>query len=515
MNNDDRDDIGFFGYLFYGIIIWAVVWGTIKFIFQHIDTGLETFIAAAVSGVIMFTAQYFRIKLNDYEDMKEVKLLSLNTVESITANNLREFINNSGNKINSNYSDIFNEYQDTLMYNADKYKLLLTLKDKFSDENKKRLFEQLENPIHSNTILTNSITNYNDIQDPSFRKSLILENLLSDISRNYQFNLHTQAFSPSQAYESLMEEFDTLKKDFNNDFAGTQIGFLGEENTLREMKKQLFKGTILEDIRLELDNEEKDSANPDFVYVGPNGVFCMEVKNYATTGNYDVHITEDGQWNKIDKHGNRESIKSVTSQIVQHRFVFSTFINQKLKEKYGENAPEIEIENFIIFANDNVNIKNESKAKIMRTSMIHENIKQFNAGLSDELQRNIVEIIEKYKLKPKKYPVVDYSSKLNIIKRKVDRLLAIIHDYQHVLETIDNTNIQTPTKLNKNFSTIRTFSSKAALAIIDWASTLYFIALIIWTFHNGSTNLDIFEIVVFIIIVILKLFHVVPRLIHK
>lgn len=365
--------------------------------------------------------------------------VQLTKSESKQVDELRESTINELENINKNYPyPSSKDGKDLMMLNTDKYNYLLNLSDTFNEDFEGKL-EKLKKEFGKKgwlgRITSSSISN-NKIFMKKLRECVVyfgfdFYNLIDEIPKNYRYSDKDNELR--LATHKLIREYEELKNEFMNEFIATKLGFDGENRTIKEMKKFLTEGKIIEDVRLELNNEDRDSANPDIVYVGPNGIFCIEVKNYGSGGSYDLRITKDGQWKTISKNGEEKAMKSVTSQINHHKYVFTTFINNKLKDKYGKNAPNINIENFIVIANDKVSIENKCEGlNIMRTSMVHHNIQKRPTILSKELQQNIIEIIEEFRVESLKYPVKDYKKAINDLKTKTKRLYLIYGVYNNM-----------------------------------------------------------------------------------
>ncbi|WP_147436847.1 hypothetical protein [Oceanobacillus piezotolerans] len=148
------------------------------------------------------------------------------------------------------------------------------------------------------------------------------------------------------------------------------------------------------------------------LYTGPTGIHSLEIKNFGAKGNWNIHISKDGQWQKVFQNGNREPMKDVGNQMNYHIAVKERFLNGKLKEKYGGTAPKIKVHAAIVIANDTVMVENESELPVLRLSSLYRYLEKEVSHVSEEWQDRIVRILEDHKKSGKPYEVQNFQANM-------------------------------------------------------------------------------------------------------
>lgn len=215
-----------------------------------------------------------------------------------------------------------------------------------------------------------------------------------------------QEISPIFLMDKKLEELNNKK---NNLIWNINQGVMGEKRTLKDMELYITKGQILNSVRIEYKDR---SAESDLIYVGPTGVYSFEVKNYGTKSNWSIRVNPDGLWRKVYSDGTEEPMNSVGSQVTYHIAVKERFLNEKLKERYGDDAPEIKVKGAVIMANDIVMVENESSLPIIRISGIREFLEKEEDILTPEWQERIIEIFKEYTQKGKSYEIPNFEAEL-------------------------------------------------------------------------------------------------------
>ena len=250
-------------------------------------------------------------------------------------------------------------------------------------------------------------------------------------------------------------------------------GVEGERRIVDNMKLILQEGHLLESVRIE---HMGLSAESDIVYIGSTGVYSLEVKNFGEKGNWSIHISKDGQWQKVFPNGKREPMKDVGNQVNYHMAVKERFLNEKLKELYGESAPKVKVNPVVVIANDTVMIDNESDLPILRASSIYRYIEQGQNILTNEWQEKIAELLIEHSLPGKKYEIPNFVARLENILLESENLLSLYKlRYEFIDQLCDEAKLKQNSRLsrNKGFKKIVTKTIGATAVIYLSIITIY------------------------------------------
>ncbi|NRY60665.1 hypothetical protein DZE40_001760 [Clostridium beijerinckii] len=227
----------------------------------------------------------------------------------------------------------------------------------------------------------------------------------------------------SNKYGSYLESCFNKKEEFvnlcdkrikyiQNHYNSAKVGREGEEYVDKELL--LYDNFYnLSNIRIEVkdSNGNLQSIENDNIVISIYGVFVLEVKNFGTTGNYDIEIERDGRW--LKKYRNNrpvETMKSATSQNNRHIALLNRYINQILNRSIDNY---IDADGIVVIANDKISIKNKSEnQKIFRASEVYPYIRKQSIKLSKTEMDLLKTSLLRDKLPIKEYPIYDYRREL-------------------------------------------------------------------------------------------------------
>lgn len=215
-----------------------------------------------------------------------------------------------------------------------------------------------------------------------------------------------------------------------------RVGLAGENVVDKELDFYRDKLHNLSNIRLEVEDTTVESDN---IVLSDNGVFCIEVKNYG--GNHRgsrIVVTKDGLWHRYSAEGEVMEISDITSQVYRHIGITQRFVNEKLREKYGD-IPYVDFYPIIVFPNNSIEIENHSDIPILRVSHIYHHISTFSSkGFSKVYWEDISDILNDNNKGVKPYPVKLCADKLIANYKKVYFKLKLLSeiDKKYNLEKI-------------------------------------------------------------------------------
>lgn len=238
-----------------------------------------------------------------------------------------------------------------------------------------------------------------------------------DLNLDFQKTLNVAASIKYDLGQNLLAaQIGPILEQFRNDAGGIISGVNGEERVKNDLKIYDYLLTCLYDFRIKVDN---DYVENDVIILCENGVFSVEIKNFGSSGSYDIKISSDGQWLKC--HGGyEEPMKDVMLQVNRHVAIKHKLINRELKSKYGESFEPVDVIPLIVIANDNVKINNQTNNTIIRSSQIFSKITEHKKCLSNQVISDIVNILNEHKVPSKPYPYNDY---YRMIEEKLDFIL--------------------------------------------------------------------------------------------
>jgi len=180
---------------------------------------------------------------------------------------------------------------------------------------------------------------------------------------------------------------------------------------------------VLHNLRLEFPNKDgtMDSVETDTLVLSPTGVFAIEAKNYGKSGRYRIVVTSDGNWYKEypsryeDEDPKRELMKNPFKQNDRHVAYLEAFINKTLNH---DMMNWIHVENIVVIANDNVEIKSDLKSgqTLTRIGNLYGHLTKNQTQILNMDELNIVKTaLEENSLPGKKYPLNDYTGDIKIL----------------------------------------------------------------------------------------------------
>ena len=209
-----------------------------------------------------------------------------------------------------------------------------------------------------------------------------------------------------QELKNLYDAYKAANENFNSDIKGTRLGQAGEETVLKEFDFYRNQMKVLTNIRLEVNGQSVES---DLIVVSPYGLFIIEVKNLGSSGSYSIAIDRDGRWKKVMRNGKFKPMGSVSSQNVRHLHGVETVVN----EAFGNTSGSwIQAHSIIAFANDTVNIQNNSNNVVLRSSEIINEIRRHPIIFSEDEIEKIADIIQKSNKPALGYDVENWVKKI-------------------------------------------------------------------------------------------------------
>lgn len=268
-----------------------------------------------------------------------------------------------------------------------------------------------------------------------------------------QFNLSIGDVRDFQSKcQELIQKYDDWNREKKQFTWTIKQGVDGEQKIVDGMKLMLSEGKVLENVRVEYMDR---SAESDVIYVGTTGVFTLEVKNFGSKGNWNIHISKDGQWQRVYPNGNREPMNDVGSQINYHVAVQEKLINDKLKVIYGDSAPKIKMKGAAVIANDTVMVENLSDITVLRESSIYRFLEQGDANLGKELQERIIQILEEYKLPGRRFKVPNFYGMMENILLELNHLSELYQLRYKWLEELEKESVSDSPTLKEEGAGVR------------------------------------------------------------
>ena len=221
--------------------------------------------------------------------------------------------------------------------------------------------------------------------------------------------IYTGHKSCKEHYQSLQQRYVELKTELDASTWRVSQGVEGENRVYDLLKVFLHTGYLLQSVRVEYEGYSSES---DLMYIGPTGVYTLEIKNFGEGSNWSIHIAKDGQWRKVFPNGTMQAMEDVGNQVSFHTGLKTRFLNEKLRELYGSEAPMIIVEGAVVIANDNVFIENDSDLEVHRPSSLVCYLEKGEAILSPEWQKRIVDVLKQHALEGKKYPLPDFFAQM-------------------------------------------------------------------------------------------------------
>lgn len=208
------------------------------------------------------------------------------------------------------------------------------------------------------------------------------------------------------SFSDLVAATNQQYQDILMDYLAIKRGLEGEAYVNRVIN-DYYDVINLENIRLEIEDKQGQiqSVENDNILITRQGVFILEVKNYGSSGAYDLVIERDGRWLKRFPNGQVETISNATGQNNRHVNYVSKFINEYLEQDFNTLIP---VYGVVIIPNDSISIDNQDPLQsIYRASQIYQFIMSKDVVLTQEKMKQIETLIKSHKLPSKSYPLID------------------------------------------------------------------------------------------------------------
>ena len=269
-----------------------------------------------------------------------------------------------------------------------------------------KYFKELKNAINDNSLIIDNnvfrISNkdwggykgYIDNTEPFYM--LFIYNLFIHYlfynNKSLLIDYCKEIWKIEDLYNNLFEELDKDRGIIFSGVAGEKM--VEEEFNIYKDELEYFSNIRLEDDGL--------SVETDGLIVSERGIFSIEIKNYKFQ---KLKISKDGRWTKC--YGdNEEVINDVGSQMNRHIIIAERLFNKHLKD--AGIKEKIEIKPMIIFANNDIEIENNSDMVVVRASQIYNNFKKSDCNYSKKTISEIKKYIKNNKLPAKKYEIINY-----------------------------------------------------------------------------------------------------------
>ncbi|MCR1847891.1 NERD domain-containing protein [Paeniclostridium sordellii] len=238
--------------------------------------------------------------------------------------------------------------------------------------------------------------------------------------------------------ESLNTLRECRKITIKNRFNMLYKGYVGEEfvNKYLSLNEDNGKYINLSNIKLKVDTGTIENDN---IILSKNGIFVLEVKNWGNGENYNIKISEDGQWYKVFNY-NREDEKYDKSPFQQnevHIQGLEKMINEKLNKKISEKG-YIKVNGLVVMANDSVKIINNSKEEVYKVHDINNYINSFEESLTYEDLTVIKDIILNEKIEDAKYEYYDYKEEIENNMNTLKEIVNLGLEYMPMFEVAFN-----------------------------------------------------------------------------
>lgn len=237
-----------------------------------------------------------------------------------------------------------------------------------------------------------------------------LENLIEfyEYIKNYKTILKGISYCENVfEFMKVIELYINREKVIKSATKISNIGEKGEKSINRHL--ELYNDEIinLPNIILSADGRRAECDN---ILITRYGVFVLEIKNIGTSGKFSIHIKNDGKWNKVVGDKSEPLEFDATTQNVIHSAIVKKVINRKLNRNI-DNL--IDVNHFVVIANNILDINNESSQHVLRISGIYDHIRSYEPVFSYEEMKEIENVLLKSQIKENiGYPIVDFKNEV-------------------------------------------------------------------------------------------------------
>lgn len=294
--------------------------------------------------------------------------------------------------------------------------------------------------------VSQSLSRYTKLQT-SFRKSYSWSSnnikLLDNQSKYIKKGIDEEIIkSLDFMYDEAWNLVRTVQHDiqgFLRDFNTTRTGVKGEKTVNRILKGYPDFISLSNILLPEYDPtvDRNVTFENDNIVFTRRGIFLIEVKNYAETGNYSIIIERDGRWLKSQNNQLTE-FKSAANQNDRQVRLFKSFINKRLGRDFDNPLP---IYGIVVIANTGVTIQNScSFQHVIRAEEIAACIEnEFDMPEKPLTKKEIdqmIAIVEDANLPPLSWEFEDYGEALT------KNMYALTEQIQHIKKIIQVLQVQ-------------------------------------------------------------------------
>ena len=194
---------------------------------------------------------------------------------------------------------------------------------------------------------------------------------------------------------------------------------------------------VLNGLRIQLagtDGRPASTVETDSLVLAPYGIFAIEIKNYAASGQYGLKITADGNWYKVFQRTAGEGGQVVTTEEpMSNPFAQNdrhvAYLEQVVNDILGRDmVHRAHIKNIIVLANDNVRIDCDPGAKqtVTRAGNLYNHLTQETKPLytMEELDK-LRGALAAMDIGEGAYPINDYTEELREAVAAYQQLLRL------------------------------------------------------------------------------------------
>jgi len=253
-----------------------------------------------------------------------------------------------------------------------------------------------------------------------------------------------------------------LVTEVEKDLAILRKGLYGEEYVNEHLKVYEGKYKVLKNIVLDSKDSMGNTSEVDAYIITDKGLVVTEIKNFGNE-NQRLHISSDGRWTIEDRYnGNVLNVieKSPVEQNTRHCLAVERF----LKEHFGEdcNIPIIPV---IFIGNNKVDIRNESRSRVIRVSEFYTMMQDINGvSISKEMQNEIEKLLKSKDVGVQKFTVKSRRKKMGCLE-ELERYFTAYINY--------NAEVAVEYEATVKRNTVFTVSKKALLLLIIPALLLF------------------------------------------
>lgn len=202
-----------------------------------------------------------------------------------------------------------------------------------------------------------------------------------------------------EAYEK--KYYDYIYNENQHDYYRISNGVKGEQ----KLFDQLDTWKISEDFEL-LDNSVLEyngkSFETDGLILSEFGLFSLEIKNIGEASKSTILITEDGQWLKKESN---TPFSNITDQVNYHISMTEAML-RGYRNETGKEIPDLH--SFIIIANEDVKIENNSDLKVYRIDTFINIIRNMERKYNMSDMKELKSWLEKHAIDEKGYSFEDF-----------------------------------------------------------------------------------------------------------